>query len=313
MREFYAKSFFSWLLILVVGAVGCHQEPVVPTSAIPLTCQIYRVATINEGVRDTTTFQYNYFGNLTEMNYRQWVNGALATSSVQKFAYTNDYFLTIQTDQTTIYPTGGNIPNQTSKTYNYIYQDGQVQQVAINNTQSGQPVGFWQYTYENGSVKTYIETDAQKKPVRTYTFNGAGRLTQFAEQGTGADTPANGKITGKTLADGTKINFVFDSQGQLLSETSTTTTGQTVRTYSYDQKPYWNKTQLLQRGIPPLDLGGHTPIHNVISSSVKQTLNGRIVQDQRFTYQLKYNDAGYVLGYARSDGAQQKIVYANCL
>lgn len=313
MREFYAKKYLFCFALLVIGAVGCHQEPVVPMSAIPPTCQIYRVANLNEGVRDTTTFQYNSFGSLTETNYRQWINGVLAASTVQKFTYSNDYYLTTQTDQTTIYSTGGNISNQTSKTYTYTYQDGQIQQVAIINAQSGQPIGFRLYTYENSTIKTYVETDAQKKPIRIYTFDGRGKLTQFAEQGIGTDTPANGKITGKTLADGTKINFVFDSQGQLLSETSTTSTSQTVRTYSYDQKTYWNKTQLLQRGIPPLDLGGHTPVHNLVSSSVKQTLNGRIIQDQTFNYQLKYNDAGYVLGYARSDGAQQKIVYANCL
>ena len=313
MREFYSKKYLLWLVLLVTGAVSCHQEPVVPKSAIPPTCQIYRIANINEGIRDTTTFQYNAFGNLTETNYRQWVNGGLVTTSVQKLTYNSDYFLTAQTDQTTIYPTGGNIPNQTSKTYSYTYQDGQIQQVAINNAQSGQPIGFWQYTYENGKIKTYVETDAQKKPVRTYTFDSAGKLTQFAEQGTKDITVANGKITGKTLSDGTIISSVFDSQGQLLNETSTSATGQTVRTYSYDQKPYWNKTQLLQRGILHLDLGGNTPTHNVTESSVKQTQNGRTIQVQQFSFQLKYTAAGYPLGYARSDGAQQKIVYANCL
>ena len=107
MREFYAKKYVLWLLLLATGAVGCHQEPVVPVSGIPPTCQIYRIANVNEGVRDTTTFQYNSFGNLTETNYRQWVNGSLLTTSVQKFTYNSDYFLTAQTDQTTNYIKGG--------------------------------------------------------------------------------------------------------------------------------------------------------------------------------------------------------------
>ena len=126
-------------------------------------------------------------------------------------------------------------------------------------------------------------------------------------------TLTNGKIIKKALQDGSIITYQFDNQGQLITETTVDSLSQTEVTYTYDSAPHWNKTQLLLRGVPSLDLGGHTSIHNIMKSTFRQTQNGRVVKDQAFNYQRTYNKAGYLLGYARSDGARQNIVYANCL
>ncbi|MFD2570172.1 hypothetical protein ACFSUS_05970 [Spirosoma soli] len=309
MRERYSSKFLLWI-ILLVEAVGCHQEPKIPASAIPGTCQIYRIANINEGLRDTTTYLYNAFGHVEEVNYRQWTNGVLTTSTQQNFTYSADHFLLSQVDKTTTYTAGSKTQNNTG--YIYTYQDGLIQQVSINNALSGQLLGFKKYAFENGKLKTYTETNAQQQPIRVYTFDGGGKLTQFTEQGA-SPMVSNGKIKEKTLTDGTTIYYEFDNQGQLISDSTISSTSQIKRTYAYDNAPYWNKTQLLLRGIPSPDLGGHTFVHNMTMNTIIQVQNGRSIQNQKFEYKRTYTKAGYTLGYARSDGARQNIVYANCL
>jgi YD repeat-containing protein len=311
MREIYSARYIFWLIVLLSGAIGCHQEPPIPASGIPKTCQVYSIANVNEGVHDTTYYRYNTFGYVDESTYRQWTNGRLTASLKQSFAYSADHFLTTQMEQSITYPISGN-QTQESKNYTYTYQDGLVQQVAITNAQSGQALGFKLYTYENGNLKTYSETNAQKTPVRSYTFDGSGKLTQFTESGSDV-TLTNGKITKRTLSDGKIINYQFDSQGQLTSEKTTSPTSQIERTYTYDNRPYWNKTQLLLRGIPSPDLGGHTNLHNIATSKLNEIQNGRTIRDQPFTYQYDFNKANYSIGYSRSDGFRQRIVYANCL
>ncbi len=312
MRKLYLPEYLSWFVFLLSGIAGCHQEPLIPASAIPQTCQIYRVENIDEGVRDTTTYSYTSFGHLEKTTYRQWVNNFLTVNTTQKFTYDENHFLTAQVDQATTYTSGGN-RMQRNKAYTYTYQENQIRQITINDILSGQTLGYRKYSYENGKLKTYTETNAQNEAILTYTFDGTGRLTQFTGSGITSAVVTNGKIAKKTLQDGTTIIYEFDSQGQLIKETTTSDTAQTERTYTYDKAPYWDKTQLLLRGIPLLDLGGHTFIHNVTANKIRQTLNGRIIQEQEFNYQRTYTKAGYSLGYGRSDGARQNIVYANCL
>ncbi|GAB3553531.1 hypothetical protein [Spirosoma fluminis] len=310
MRKRYSIRFLT-CFILLVGVIGCHQEPVIPKSAIPGTCQIYRIATINEGIRDTTIYTYNAFGQVEEIAYRQWTNGILTTNGRQNFTYSADHFLFSQVDQTTVYTTGSQTRN--NKGYVYTYQDGLIQQVAIQNALSGQMLGYNRYVYESGKIKTYVEANAQQQPIRSYTFDDTGKLNQVTEVGTTIAMVTNGKITKRVLNNGTTIDYGFDNQGQLISESAVSANGQTKHTYTYDNYPYWNKTQLLFRGIPSPDLGGHTFVHNLIGNTIEQTQNGRSVQNQKFEYRRTYTKAGYTLGYARSDGARQNIVYANCL
>jgi hypothetical protein len=54
-------------------------------------------------------------------------------------------------------------------------------------------------------------------------------------------------------------------------------------------------------------------VHNLTSVAVQQTINGRAMPARTLTYRNVYNQARYLLGYARSDGAQQRTIYANCL
>ncbi|QJW90787.1 hypothetical protein HNV11_16075 [Spirosoma taeanense] len=311
MKKHYSTRLFL-SFILLAGAIGCHQEPIIPKSAIPGTCQIYRIAVVNEGIRDTTTYIYNGFGHVEEVTYRQWTNGIMTTNSRQNFTYSADHYLVSQVDQTTAYTAGGS-STRDSKGYIYTYQDGLIQQVAIGNALSGQTLGYTKYTYENGKLKTYVETNAQQQPVRSYTFDGTGKLVQVNEAGTTTAVVTNGKITKRILNNGTTIAYQFDNKGQLVSDSTALAGSQIMRTYSYDNYPYWNKTQLQFRGIPSPDLGGHTFVHNLIANTIVQTQNGRFVQNQKFEYRRTYTKTGYTLGYARSDGARQNIVYTNCI
>jgi YD repeat-containing protein len=293
-----------------VAVIGCHQEPTIPASGIPGTCQIFRVANVNKLVRDTTTYAYNSFGHVEEITYRQWRNDTLTNNTRQNFTYSADHFLVSRLDQTTLY-TGGS-QTRDNKGYIYTYQDGLIQQVVINNALSGQTIGYNKYTYEGGKVKTYVEANAQQQPVRSYTFDSSGKLTQVTEVGTTTTVGTNGKVATRTLADGTKVGYEFDVQGQLTKDSTIAGSPQVTRRYEYDTNPYWNKTQLLFRGIPSLDLGGHSYVHNLTKTVVKQTLNGRTTPET-LAYRHTYTKAGYSLGYARGDGFQQRIVYTNCL
>ncbi|GAB3884882.1 hypothetical protein [Spirosoma agri] len=312
MRKIYVAYLF-WPIVLLSSVIGCHQEPAVPATGIPETCQVYRIANVDERVQDTTFYRYDTFGHLSESTYKQLTSGQLTATGKQSFTYSADHFLTSQTEQSTTYSANG---SQTldSKSYSYTYQDGLLQQIAITNLQSGQPLGFRLYTYESGKLKTYVETNPQRTPVRSYTYDGSGKLIQFTDSGSAA-TLTNGKITKRTLSNGQVITYEFDGQGQLTSEKTTDPTSQTERTYTYtyDSRPYWNKTQLLLRGIPSPDLGGHTFLHNVATSGVKETQNTRTVREQSFTYKYDFNKANYSTGYSRNDGFRQRIIYANCL
>ncbi|GAB3644289.1 hypothetical protein [Spirosoma arcticum] len=312
MRKLYLPKYLSWLVFSLSVTIGCHQEPILSASAIPLTCQIYGVENVDEGIRDTTTYSYTAFGHLRESAYRQWVNNFLTISTKQDFTYDDNHFLITQVDQTTTYTSGGG-RTQNNKAYSYTYNNGQIQQIKTTDALSGQVIDTKEYIYFDGKLKTYTETEEQKKATWVYTFDQTGELTQLIGPGAMSAVVTNGKITKKTLQGGTIITYEFDSQGQLMKETTTSNTTQTERTYAYDEAPYWNKTQLLLRGIPAPDLGGHTFVHNVERATITSTQNGRVVQNKKFNYQRTYNKAGYPLGYGRDDGARQNIIYANCL
>jgi hypothetical protein len=310
MRKFYSLKYSSWFLLLV-AVISCHQDPTIPASGIPGTCQIFRIANVNEGTSDTTTYAYNSFGHVEEITFRQWTKGTLTNNTRQNFTYSADHFLVSRLDQTTLY-TGGS-QTRDNKGYTYTYQDGLIQQVVINNALSGQTLGYNKYTYESGKIKTYVEANAQQQPVRSYTFDSSGKLTQVTEAGTITAVVTSGKIRNRKLTDGTQVDYYFDDQGQLTKDSTVAGSPQVTRKYEYDSNPYWNKTQLLFRGVPSLDLGGHSYVHNLTKTTITQTLNGRAVQNQLLAYRHTYTKAGYSLGYARGDGFQQRIVYTNCL
>lgn len=312
MRKLYLLRSFIWQFTLLGGIISCHQEPVIPASGIPVTCQVYSIANVNEAVHDTTYYQYTPFGYVSESIYRQWIKNRLAVSTRQQFSYSADHYLMTQTEQTVNDPANGG-QSQVTKLYTYTYQDGQLQQVTITDAQSNTTIGYKTYTYENGAIKTYIESNAQKVPTRSYLFNKSGILTGLTESGSTVQIDNKGKIIQKVGANGTSVSYEFDGQGQLLKETTVSAISQSEQSYTYDSNPNWNKTQLLLRGIPTLNLGGSSGVHNITTSGFRLTQNGRVVQDQTLTYQYQYNKANYSLGYSRSDGFRQRIAYANCL
>lgn len=308
MRKIYTTNVLVWFVAWACVSVGCHQDPAIPKSAIPLTCQVYQIAAIEEDVRDTTTFAYDAFGSLTESYFRRWYRDTLTIRLRQSYSYNADHYLLVRVDQQDRLGS----PSE-KRSYEYSYQDGLVRQVLIKSYLSpSQTLGSLDYAYENGKLKTYTERNAQQTILRQYTFDASGKLTAYQEpdQLTNAQV-VNGKIVSKTFKNGTSVTSTFDSQGQLSSETTTLGTAETTTTYTYDNEPYWDKTQLRLRGVPVVDMGAHTNVHNLMSVQVKQTLNGR-ARSQTLTYRNAYNQARYLLGYARSDGAQQRTIYANC-
>lgn len=308
MRKYATFRWLVWAFTGIYVSTGCHQEPAVPQSAIPLTCRIDQTATVNETLRDTTSFVYNAFGSITESTYRQWWQDTLTVGLRRNYTYNADHYLTVRIDQHTR-------PRQTPdvQSSTYTYQNNLVQQVVIKNDQTGQISGFLEYTYDGGKLRTYIERNGQQTELRRFTFDATGKLTDYREPSALLLAQvAGGKVVLKLLKDSTRVASAFDDQGQLISETTTAGRTETKLTYRYDNEPNWDRTQLRLRGIPEVDRGGHAPVHNLLSLTIQQTVNGRVTQSRTLTYRNVYNSARYLLGYARSDGAQQRNSFVNC-
>ena len=311
MKKLYVMKCLCWLLFGFNGLVGCHQDPLLPDSAIPTTCRIYQLVNIDEGVRDTTLYAYNNFGLIDKTTYRRWANGQLVTKIDQDFTYTVDHYLLTQIDRTTTRTASGNLTQQ-NKGYTYAYKDGRVDQVAIIDNSFGTKLGFRQYTYEGDKLRTYVETDGNTTLVKRYTFDGSGKLSAYEEPGV-TSTLSNGKIVKRVYSNGITTSYTYDTEGQLSTQVTTSSTGVLETNYSYDNRPYWNKTQLSLRGIPAPDLGEHVQQHNLFSYSYKQSQNGQITSQRSFSYKHDYNKVGYSQGFSRSDGARQITYYSNCL
>lgn len=301
------KNFLRCTIVFVAGVLGCHQEPLVPRSAIPLTCRIYQLININEGLRDTTTYQYNPFGLVEKSLYRQWSNGQLINEVEQSYGYTGDHYLLTQIEKISSLGSGGSL-SSLSKGYTYTYQDGRIQQVSIIDNRTNDKLGFKEYSYAGETLKTYSETDGSKTLVKRYTFDNAGKLMGYEESGSGVATSlSNGKIVKRILKDTSIIEYEYDAEGQLIRQTTSLGSGRSQYTYSYDTKPHWSKTQLRLRGFPTLDLGGPTQVHNLLTSSYQDGGSKGIL-----TYRHAYNTAGFSQGYGRSDGVRQINYYSNC-
>ncbi|NID10207.1 hypothetical protein [Fibrivirga algicola] len=313
MMKRYLILYRILTVLILSGLVGCHQTPLVPVTAIPLTCQLYQLTTINEGIRDTTTYLYNDFGHVLESSYRKWVNAKLATRTKKSFTYSYDHFLLTQIEQTTNFlATGGQ--TQDDKGYVYDYIDGKINKVVIRNNVTGVTILVQQYQYENDVVKTVTELNGTQLLLRRYMFTSDAKLVKYEEPSLFIITEVNnGKITKKVGNNGTTINYQFDNQGQLINETTTSASEQTIHLYDYDTAQYWGKTQLRLRGFPVIDFGGASLLHNLLVDDLQVIQNGRVTQKRKLTFNHIYTKGGYSLGYGRSDGAQQRNTYSNCL
>ena len=304
------KNYVRWTVWFLIGTLGCHQEPLVPQSAIPSTCRIYQLININEGLRDTTTYVYTSFGEVSQSLYRQWSNGRLTNETEQSFAYGTDHYLFSQIEKTVSSGANGTLTRE-SKGYTYTYQDGRVQQVAIIDNLTNDKLGFREYTYDNGNLKTYSETNGNKTLVRRYTYDAGGRLINYDEPTTGVTPPtlSNGKIVKRAVPNGIIYEYEYDGEGQLIKQTTTSASRRSQYTYTYDSKPYWTKTQLRLRGIPSPDLGESTQVHNILTSSYQDDRSKGV---ERLVYTHAYNASGFSRGYGRSDGVRQINYYSNC-
>jgi YD repeat-containing protein len=312
MKKQYILKGLCWLLVGVSGLVGCHQEPVLPESAIPTTCQVYQRINIDENVRDSTLYTYNSFGLIERTSYQRFVGRQVVTKIDQAFTYTGDHYLSTQIDRTTTWDANRN-SSQQNKGYTYTYKEGRIDQVAIVDNSFGTRLGFRQYTYEGDKLKTYTETDGNAILTRRYTFDDTGKLVNYEEAGLSQAIVSNGKIVKRVYANGTAIDYTYDAEGQLKTQINTAPNSRQEATYSYDNRPYWDKTQLRLRGIPTPDLGDHVQRHNMTAYSFKQVQNGQTTNQRNFSYEHNYNKAGYSRGFSRNDGARQINLYSNCL
>lgn len=313
MKKTYTIKCLCWLLFGFYGIIGCHQEPIIPQSAIPPSCRLYQLVNINEGVRDTTVYVYNDFGLIAKITHRKWANGQSDTKIDQDFTYTADHYLLSQVNRTSSRAANGNLIQQ-AKGYNYTYKDGHIEQMTIVDNASGTKLGFKLYTYEGDKLKSYEETDGNRTIIKRYTLDATGKLMNYEEPGSGViATLTNGKIVKRLSPNGTTVTYTYDLKGQLTQQVISSGTGRVEYTYSYDSMPYWDKTQLRLRGIPSPDLGEHIQLNNQILYSSKRYQDEQLISEQSFSYKHDYNKNGYSRGYGRSDGARQINYYSNCL
>ncbi len=314
MKQLYRRRLLYCMLMLCNGTISCHQDPAVPQSAIPAVCRIYQLITINEGARDTTTYYYNKFGLVEKSTYRKWVNGQLLSKTDQSYTYTADYYLFSQIDQTSTRAPNGTLVQQ-NKGYAFTYQDGLIQEIAINDNLTNAKLGYRNYTYENNQLKTYEERNGSKGMIKRYTFDNGGKLINYEEPNSNLLSVqiTKGKIVSRLFRDSTQVSYEYDNEGQVTLQTTISPSGKSQYAYSYDSKPYWNKTQLLLRGIPSPDLGEHMPVHNLITSTYRIYQNGQVASEQKLILNHAYTKEGYSLGYGRSDGMRQINYYSNCL
>ncbi|GAB4027370.1 hypothetical protein GCM10028773_58520 [Spirosoma koreense] len=283
-----------------------------PKSAIPFTCRIGQLISIDEATRDTTTFSYNAFGNVERSLYRKWVSNQLVNNTEQTFSFTADHYLFTQSDRITTRSSNGN-QSQEIKGYLYTYQNNKLQEVKLNNGLNNATIGYKQYTYEGDLLKTYTETDGNKSIIKRYTYDGTGKLMKLETPTSKISTViTNGRISQQVYPDSTINTYEYDSQGQLIKQITTFSGSRSQYMYTYDNNPYWTKTQLNQRGIPSPDLGEGIQVHNLKTSTFQRYLNDKLILEQKLTYNHAYNKQGYSQGFGRSDGFRQVNYYTNC-
>ncbi|WP_111631512.1 hypothetical protein [Larkinella arboricola] len=315
MRKIYLiKSLFSIAAMILIGLVGCHQEPLVPTSTIPLACQLNQLVTLNEDSRDTVSYSYDSFGHVVKSVIRQWNKGQLTNSTEHSFFYTADHYLNNEIERVmTRYTDGSQFRIDIGYQYDYQDEPKRVRSVRIFNNSSNETIGFKEYIYQGTTLKTYTETDGNRGILKRYTYDGSGKLIQLEQPNSGIITKISaGKIVQKNYPNGTTILLEYDNLGQLKKQTVKTSSEQLVYTYTYDSKPYWNKTQLLFRGGISPNLGEHSSVNNLLTYSYQRYQYNTLISEQKLTYNHAYNKEGYSLGYGRSDGVRQLTTYTNC-
>ncbi len=314
------------LYILLTALAGCHQNPAVPGSIIPATCQLGMIETVDEspaaeGNTSVQTSLYNAFGSVVTESFRR-KQGATTTGTWEaRYTYSEDKFLTAYQQ------TGGPGIAET-----YQYDDAKrltkVQRTAAGGNQT------MDYTYSGDRVSEYTVKNSAGVTTARYTFSG-GTLTGVTFSN-GSATVSGGKITSLTYTDGASCTYQFDAQGRMTGLDSTRGPARYQFTYTYDSRTYAPNASLRQRGWPnpDIDLGGINPVGALTAlatSGVRldQLANSRLagnlssVTYQLFTngvagtpvittYQYAYNSQSFPRGFSRSDGFRTKYYYTNC-
>ena len=288
----------AWLATLT----GCYQEPVVPTSIIPQVCLIAAVETVNEQAVTSDLYQYDSFGQLIRTTYKTTRSGLPTYEESSTYTYSPDHYLL--TKEVAI--AGGGTVKST-----YIYE-GEPKRIKQIREVSGGTTTY-DYEYNGAYVVAYTIRNEAGTVVSRYTFNGAGKLTE-AQLTSQTAVIADGKITRLVYSSGNTYEYQYDTKGQLSRSESwyPTTKERIVYTYTYDNSHYFYDAQLHFRGIPTLDLGNNRRSTNLLAQSYRWTTNGQPTDQYDWTYRHQFNQAGYSLGYARSDGYRLKATYLNC-
>ena len=182
------------------------------------------------GESGTTTYAYDANGNMTQA--QQSLNGAAANEVANMTYYGNGSVNTIARDA------AGSVAVATSS---YTY-DGMGRLSTLDNTQGGNPLDNYTFSYDNASNMTSM----------TSTIDGTDNYTlDDANQVTGASLPAetfsydqNGNKTGggyvtgannRLLADGT-YNYVYDKNGNLIQQTQISNGHVTEYTWDFENR-----------------------------------------------------------------------------
>ncbi len=318
-----------FLFTLLAAVAGCHQDPAVPGSIIPATCQLGMIETIDEstsanGNTSAQTSLYNAFGSVVSESFRRRQGTATTATTATwdaRYTYDADKFLTAYEQ------TGG--PG-IRETYQY---DGTKRLTKVQRTAAGgnQTVD---YTYSGDKVSEYTVKNSAGVATARYTF-AAGILTGVTVSN-GSATVTGGKIMSRAYTDGASCTYQFDAQGRMTGLDSTRGTAKHQFVFSYDTRNYAPNASLQQRGWPKpdLDLGGINPVSaltalatsgvrldqlgnsrlagNLASVTYRLFTNGVAGAPVVTTYQYAYNSQNFPRGFSRSDGFRTKYYYTNC-
>ena len=316
-----------FLFTLLAALAGCHQDPAVPGSIIPATCQLGMIETINQsdlaiGNTSVQEIRYNSFGSVVAESFLPKQGASASTGWTAKYTYSDDKFLTAYEQ------TGGPGIRETYQ-YDGTNRLTKIQRTALGGNQT------IDYAYSGDNVSEYTVKNSAGVTTARYTFATGGTLTGVTFSN-GSATVSGGKISNRVYSDGASCTYQFDNQGRMTGLDSTRGPVKHQFIYTYDTRDYAPNASLRQRGWPnpDLDLGGINPVSaltaqatvgvrldqlgnsrlagNLASVTERLFTNGVAGAPVTTTYQYAYNSQNFPRGFSRSDGFRTKYYYTNC-
>ncbi|GAB4002236.1 hypothetical protein GCM10028807_60450 [Spirosoma daeguense] len=288
------------ILILAAGFWACHEEPSLPNTLIPPSCYVGRLDFVDTTSRYSATYTYDSFGNRTGS-----VDELTKETRTYKLDTERQYVLSQDV-------------NGTALTYQY---DEAVSPKRISKITGGS--FSYEYTYEGSGLQLKTFASKEGNTTKTYTFTG-GKLTGLAVNPASATYEIKDeKISKITDTQGNVTNLTYTS-GQITQAEYVYTSGlRRLVTYTYDDKFFYANSGLYVRGFPRMtdtgqpgpglnDIGYPFQKNNFKTVTTKVFRGTTEISSQTLVYQHQYNQVGYSLGFARSDGARARFFYANC-